>query len=448
MLTIAEFKARRAQLLQQMLPNSVCLIPAAHAVTRSRDTEYAFRQDSYFQYLSGFPEPQAWLLLSNQGKGSSVLFCQDKDEHAEIWHGRRFGPREARRQFEFDKAFSLEELDEYALELLNGHRHLYFAQGHSAEADEQVFAWLQALRDAPKQSMSPPTQLIDVRPVLDEMRLIKSAAEIALMRRAASISAGAHVRAMQAARVGLNEYHLEAELHHEFAIHGARHPAYGTIVGSGDNACILHYTENSQSLQDGTLVLIDAGCELHGYAADITRTFPVNGHFSQSQAQLYQLVLDAQAAALAQLRPGATFKQVGDAAIAVLTQGLIDLGLLSGSLATNLEHQHYRQFYMHGIGHWLGMDVHDVGHYKIDGHERPLQPGMVLTIEPGLYVASDADVDEQWQGIGIRIEDNVLITASGYDNLTADAPKQIEHIEALMQQARQHNPVTKAYAHL
>ncbi|KXI28056.1 Xaa-Pro aminopeptidase [Paraglaciecola hydrolytica] len=440
MLTNTEFSSRRQQLAQGMLPNSICLIPAAQLVTRSRDTEYAFRQDSYFHYLCGFPEPQAWLVLSNQNraknpktvKSLSILFCLDKDEQAEIWQGRRFGPRQAKKHFELDKAFSLDELDEHLLELLDGHDNLYFAQGHNTEADELVFALLQALREAPKQSMQAPANLVDVRPLLDEMRLFKSPAEIAIMREAAQISGKAHIRAMESAKAGLNEYHLEAHIHHEFAMHGAKNPAYGTIVGSGVNACILHYTQNNQTLNAGDLVLIDAGCELQGYAADITRTFPVSGQFSAAQKQLYQLVLDAQSAALVQVKPGSTFKQIGDAAIKVITQGLIDLGLLSGSLAFNLDKQLYRDFFMHGIGHWLGLDVHDVGHYKIAGQDRSLQAGMVLTIEPGIYVAPDADVDDCWLGIGIRIEDNVLLTDDGFENLTQATPKTIVDIESLM----------------
>lgn len=439
MLAMTEFSARRQHLLDRMQENSICLIPAATLVTRSRDTEYAFRQDSYFHYLCGFPEPQAWLVLSNQrrssvrsNKGLSILFCLDKDPVAEIWQGKRIGPIVAKTSFEFDLVFNLDELDEQLLALLDGHDNLYFAQGHNAEADEVVFSLLEALREAPKQSMQAPTTLIDIRPLLDEMRLFKSPAEVAIMRRAAQISGQAHQRAMQRSQADLNEYHLEAELHYEFAIHGAKHPAYSSIVGSGANACILHYTENNQVLKDGDLVLIDAGCELHGYAADITRTFPVSGRFSAPQKQIYQLVLDAQLAAFAQVKPGNTMQTISDAAIKVLTQGLIKLGLLSGSLALNLQKQLYREYFMHGIGHWLGLDVHDVGHYKQAGEDRPLQAGMVLTIEPGLYIAEDADVDEQWRGVGIRIEDNVLVTEHGYDNLTKDTPKQITDIELLM----------------
>ena len=329
-------------------------------------------------------------------------------------------------------AFALDELEDRLADLINGHQHVYFAQGHNHDADDLVFSTLQALREAPKQSKSAPSSLIDSRIILDEMRLIKSSSEIDMMRQAASISTQAHVRAMQFVEAGKNEYHLEAEIHHEFAMQGAKYPAYGTIVGAGDNACILHYTENNQALKDGDLVLIDAGCEWQGYASDITRTFPVSGKFSVPQKQLYQLVLDAQLAAFDVIKPNNTIKQASDVAIEVITQGLMDLGLLKGQLAENIEQQTYRQFYMHGLSHWLGLDVHDVGNYKIDGQDRPLQPGMVLTVEPGIYVAPDADVEPKWRGIGIRIEDNLLITQTGFENLTLAAPKTISDIEALM----------------
>ena len=430
-----EFLARQKHLLQEMQPNSICLVPAANLVTRSRDTEYPFRQDSYFQYLCGFPEPEAWLVLSNHqeySKGLCVLFCLDKDSTMEIWHGRRFGPKQAKQQYAVNMAFAVDEIEERLFDLIDGHQHLYFAQGHAQDADDLVFSLLQELRDAPKQSKQVPASVIDIRVILDEMRLIKSAAEIDMMRQAAAVATQAHIRAMQFVETGKNEYHLEAEIHHEFAMQGAKYPAYGTIVGAGDNACILHYTENNQALKEGDLVLIDAGCEWQGYASDITRTFPVSGQFSVQQKQLYQLVLNAQLAAFDVIKPNNTLKQASDVAIAVITQGLIDLKILKGNLAGNIEQQTYREFYMHGLSHWLGLDVHDVGNYKIDGQERPLKPGMVLTVEPGIYIAPNANVDSKWCGIGIRIEDNLLITQSGYENLTLAAPKTISDIETLM----------------
>jgi Xaa-Pro aminopeptidase len=322
------------------------------------------------------------------------------------------------------------------LDLIDGHQHLYFAQGHNKEAEDLVFSVLQELRNTPEQSKKTHYSLIDVRIILNEMRLIKSANEIDMMRQAAAVATQAHIRAMQFVESGKNEYHLEAEIHHEFAMQGAKYPAYGTIVGSGDNACILHYTQNNQGLKDGDLVLIDAGCEWQGYASDITRTFPISGLFSPEQKQLYQLVLDAQSAAFEMIKPNNIIQQANDAAIGVITQGLIDLNILNGELADNIERQTYRKFYMHGLSHWLGLDVHDVGDYKIDGQVRPLRPGMVLTVEPGIYIAPDADVESKWRGIGIRIEDNLLITQSGHENLTLAAPKTISDIEALMLKKR------------
>lgn len=429
------FSSCRQRLMQAMLPNSIAVVPAASLVTRSRDTEFPFRQDSYFQYLTGFPEPDAYLVLSNHSEytnGLSVLFCLDKDPMQEIWHGRRFGPKQAKKHCEVDMAFALDELDDKLLALVDGHQHLYFAQGHNPQADELVFDVMQALRDAPKQSKQAPESLVDIRLILDEMRLIKSAAEIQVMRQAAEIACQAHIRAMKFSEAGKNEYHLEAEIHHEFAMQGARHPAYGTIVGSGDNACILHYTENNQALVDGDLVLIDAGCELQGYASDITRTFPVSGKFSEEQKQLYELVLKAQLQAFSMFKANNTIKQASDLVVEVITQGLLDLGILQGDLADNIEQLTYREFYMHGLSHWLGLDVHDVGHYKINDEDRLLKAGMVLTVEPGIYIAPDAKVDKKWRGIGIRIEDNLLITESGYENLTQAAPKTIAEIESIM----------------
>jgi Xaa-Pro aminopeptidase len=434
-----EFLTRQKHLLQEMQPDSICVVSASHLVTRSRDTEYPFRQDSYFQYLTGFPEPDAWLVLSNHqayANSLSILFCLDKDPAMEIWHGRRAGPKQAKQQFAVDMAFALDELDERLVDLIDGHQHLYFAQGHDNAADELIFSMLQELRDASRQGKQPPTSLIDVRPILNEMRLIKSANEIQMMRQAAAVATQAHIRAMQFVESGKNEYHLEAEVHHEFAMHGAKYPAYGTIVGSGENACILHYTENNQELKNGDLVLIDAGCEWQGYASDITRTFPVSGRFSSEQTQLYQLVLDAQFAAFEMIKPNNIIKQASDAAIAVITQGLLNLNILKGELADNIERQTCRQFYMHGLSHWLGLDVHDVGNYKVDGQVRQLKPGMVLTVEPGIYIAPDADVESKWRGVGIRIEDNLLITQSGHENLTLAAPKTISDIEAVMLRKR------------
>lgn len=424
--------ARRTTLLGKMQPNSVAVIPSAQLSTRSNDTEYAFRQDSDFFYLCGFDEPDALLLLSNLEGHYSVLFCQPKEPLAEIWHGRRLGSEAAIDSLNVDDSHSIEDLDAHLLDYLDGHDHLYFAQGQHPQVEDVLFSALQALRNAPKQSRQAPGTIVDIRDLLHEMRLIKSDFEISQMRKAAQISCDAHQAAMLAAKPGRNEYHLEAELHYVFACQGARHPAYGTIVGSGENACILHYTQNNCELQSGDLILIDAGAEYNGYAADITRTFPVSGKFSDPQKILYNLVLKAQLASFEFIKPGCTFKQATDCAIAILTEGLIELGMLRGALQDNIEQKSYRQFFMHGLGHWLGLDVHDVGKYKLDGDDRPFVAGMVVTVEPGLYVAPDADVDPKWQGIGIRIEDNLVLTASGHENLTAAAPKHIEEIEAFM----------------
>lgn len=430
-----EFVTRRQRLANRMQPESICVISAAKLQTRSRDTEFPFRQDSDFQYLTGFPEPDALLVLSNSQRNQGVqswLFCLDKDPTAEIWHGRRFGPAIAKDCFGFDQTFTLDEAESKLLDLIDGHENLYVALDHCAETDELVRHILKQLRQAPKQSRQAPQAILDSRSLVHDMRLRKSSAEIAIMRQVGKISADAHKRAMSFCQAGVYEYQLEAELHHEFAMQGARYPAYGTIVGGGHNACILHYTENSDPLNDGDLVLIDAGGELEGYAADITRTFPVNGKFSSEQAQLYNLVLKAQTASLDLLIPGNTIKQATDKSIEVITQGLLDLGILTGTLVENIKHQTYREFYMHGLSHWLGLDVHDVGDYKVEGQDRPLETGMVFTVEPGVYIADTADVDERWKGIGIRIEDNVLITATGHEILTADVPKTIADIEKLM----------------
>lgn len=440
MIETAEFVNRRRTLLAGMLPNSIAIIPAAQLVTRSNDTEYPFRQDSNFQYLSRFPEHDAVLILSNKaaltdepvGSEFSALFCLPKDKMSEIWQGRRIGPDEAQQLFKFDAAHSTDELDIGLESYIDGHDHLYFARGQHPAAEELIDSILQQLRNAPKQTKTAPNTLIDIRNLINEMRLIKSSQEIKIMRKAALISCKAHKRAMSYSEAGKNEYHLEAEIHHSFAMQGAKHPAYGTIVGSGDNACILHYTENCGELHNGDLILIDAGAELQGYAADITRTFPVSGKFTEPQRQLYQLVLDAQLASFKLFKPGNTLKMATDCAIEVITKGLIELGILSGSVAENIEKQHFREYFMHGLGHWLGLDVHDVGNYKIDGQDRPLKSGMTLTVEPGIYIAKDASVDVKWRGIGIRIEDNLLITDSGYEVLTQDAPKTIEEIERHM----------------
>ena len=426
----AEFKARREHLLAMMELNSVAIIPAASEVTRSRDTEYAFRQDSDFFYLTGFNEPDAVLVLCPDSETPSTLFCLNKDKLAEIWHGRRIGFEQAKTEYLFDQTCALSELDEQLLNLVNGQQILFYAQGTYPKFDDKVWSLMGTLRS--NRTYKAPTTIKDIRGFIHEMRLFKSPAEVNIMRKACEISGQGHVRAMQFATPGATEYQLEAELHHHYAMHGARHPAYGTIVGSGDNANILHYTANSDALRDGDLVLIDSGAELQGYAADITRTFPINGTFSEPQAQLYNIVLAAQEAAFTEVKPGGCLSKANQLAMTVMTQGLLELGILQGELQELLDNKACKAFYMHGLGHWLGLDVHDVGDYKKDEKERPFAPGMVLTIEPGLYISLDAKVPEQYKGIGIRIEDNLLVTEQGHENLTMSVPKSISEIEAVI----------------
>lgn len=425
------FKQRREQYMASMPENSIAIIPANVEVTRSRDTEYAFRQNSDFFYFTGFPEPDGFLVMLPDEK-LSILFVRDKDELAEIWTGRRFGAEKAQTLFGFDAAHPLSEFDERALQLMNKRSALYYARGINAEVDQRIFQLIDQLAAQPKRGFVAPVSITDSRPLGNEMRLIKDNAEIAIMREAGRISAQAHCLAMKAAQEGVTEYQLEAEILYHFAKNGARQPAYASIVGAGDNACILHYTENEDVLQDGELVLIDAGCELHGYAADITRTFPVSGKFSEAQQALYQIVLDSQEAAIAQCVPGNTFEDAKQACLHVLVSGLVKLGILNGDIDSLIKEEAYKPFFMHGLGHWLGLDVHDVGEYKQQGEDRPFVPGMVFTVEPGLYFAPNADVEPKYRGIGIRIEDNLLITENGHENLTSEVPKTIEAIEALM----------------
>ncbi|WP_026970913.1 Xaa-Pro aminopeptidase [Aliagarivorans marinus] len=426
------FKQHREALLAAMSPNSIAVFSSAPEQVRSRDTEHLYRQDSDFYYFTGFTEPGALLLLINAEQPRSVLFNRRKDKLAEIWHGRRLGQDAAPEALGVDEALPIEELAEHLPKLLSGADKVYLAQGRYPQMDQQLFAAIEACRQGIRQGLKAPAQLEDWRPIVDELRLFKSDQEVALMAQAGEISARGHVRAMQSCRPGMWEYQLEAEIHHEFAMAGCRAPAYGTIVGGGDNACILHYTENEAELQDGDLVLIDAGAEYQMYAGDITRTFPVNGRFSQPQAELYQIVLDAQLAALDTLKPGASIQQAQQQVIEIMLKGLLALGIVEGELEQLISEEAHKAFYMHGLSHWLGIDVHDVGDYRDIHRSRTLEPGMALTVEPGLYIAEDADVPEQYRGIGIRIEDDIVITEAGNQVLTAAVPKEISEIEALM----------------
>jgi len=429
-----EFTRRRKQLMAMMEDNSIAILPAAPERTRSRDTEYSFRQDSDFYYLSGFAEPESVLvLIPGREHGEYVLFCREKDREKEVWNGYRAGPEGACLQFGADDAFPIDDIDDILPGLIEGRERVYYGMGKDADFDHQVMVWVNTIRAQVRTGAIPPGEFLELDHLLHDMRLYKSAAEGRLMKRAGEISAAAHVRAMKACKPGVYEYQLEAEIHHEFAINGARFPAYNTIVGGGVNGCILHYVENDQVLRDGDLVLIDAGCELEYYAADITRTFPVGGKFNNEQRALYELTLKAQQAAIDAIKPGRHWNEPHEASVEVITAGLVELGLLIGDLPTLIETEAYKEFYMHRIGHWLGIDVHDVGDYRVGGQWRVLEPGMCMTVEPGIYVAPDnAGVDAKWRGIGIRIEDDVLITKDGCEVLTGDVPKTVEAIESLM----------------
>jgi Xaa-Pro aminopeptidase len=420
------------------LGGGVAVIPTAPEQVRNRDSTFPYRSDSYFHYLTGFPEPEAVLVLVTGRMGippQSILFCRDKDTEREIWDGFRHGPVGARSTFDFDAAHSIKQFDAKLAELLADQPALWFSLGHDAGWDARIAAALNAVRAQSRAGKRAPAVLHDVRAALDEMRLIKDGHEIALMQRAAAIAGAAHRRAMRCAAPGKFEYEIEAEFLHEFRRQGSQSPAYSPIVAGGANACVLHYVDNNRVLQDGDLLLIDAGCEVDGYASDITRTFPVNGRFSGPQADVYDLVLDAQTAAIACIKPGATFLDPHNAAVRVLAQGMIDMKLLEGSVDAVIESESYKRFYMHRTSHWLGLDVHDAGEYRNGEEWALLAPGMALTVEPGCYIRPGEDVPEAFWNIGVRIEDDVLVTANSCDILTADTPKKIADIELVMSEA-------------
>ncbi len=437
------FAARRARLLAQMEPGAVAVLSTAPEVLRNGDSDYPYRHDSGFYYLTGFGEPDSVLALvaaSGDQPARSILFCRQKNVEREIWDGFRYGPEGAREAFGFDAAYPIEELDAEMVKLVANVPALYYALGASSTLDLQVKNWLAGVRRQSRTGVTAPSVARDLPTLIDEMRLFKDDSEQALMLRAATISGNAHARAMRASRAGMFEYEIEAELLHEFRRNGAQFPAYTPIVASGANACVLHYNANRAQTRDGDLVLIDAGCEFDGYASDITRTYPVNGRFSGPQKALYELVLAAQAAALAAAVPGRQYSDIHDCALKVLSQGMLDTGLLDkskfGTVDDVITERAFMQFYMHGTGHWLGMDVHDCGAYRDTGDKekpsRRLQAGMVLTVEPGIYVRPAEGVPKQFWNIGIRIEDDVLVTASGNTVLSTSAPKQAAEIEQLM----------------
>jgi len=432
----AAVRAARRQRLAQAMPGAVAVIPTSPERARNRDTHYPYRYDSYFHYLTGFQEPEAVLVIVADAAPRTILFCRERNAERETWDGFRHGPEGARERFGFDEAQPIAQLDEAMSALLADRAALWYPVGADPEWDARAMRWLNAVRANARSGVAAPQQLHDVRAPLDDMRLVKDAQELAVMRKAASISADAHRRAMQATRPGRNEYEIEAELLYEFRRNGAQFPAYWPIVAGGANACVLHYVSNDALLADGGLLLIDAGCELDGYAADITRTFPINGRYSGAQRAVYELVLAAQRAAMDKVRAGNAWNEPHDAAVKVLAQGMLDLKLLAGSLDAVLEKEAYKRFYMHRTGHWLGMDVHDAGEYKRAGQWRALAPGMTLTVEPGLYIRAADDVPESLRDIGVRIEDDVLVTQAGCEVLTAEAPKSIADVEALMRDAR------------
>ena len=424
---------QRRRRLAEAIGDAVAVVPTAPERVRNRDSHYPYRFDSHFYYLTGFPEPEAVVVLT---KDKSILFCRERNEEREIWDGFRYGPDAARERFGFDEAHPIAKLDEEMARLLENRLALYYPMGADPEWDARAMRWVNAVRARVRAGIAAPERMHDVRAVIDDMRLVKDAHELGVMRRAARIAAAAHRRAMQRTRPGRYEYEIEAELLYEFRRSGAQFPAYSPIVAGGANACVLHYVANDAALRDGDLLLIDAGCELDGYASDVTRTYPVNGRFSAAQREVYDIVLAAQRAAMDQVRPGRAWNDPHDAAVKVLAQGMLELKLISGSLGEVLEKETYKPFYMHRTGHWLGLDVHDAGDYKREGSWRALAPGMVLTVEPGLYIRAGNDVPERLRNIGIRIEDDVLVTDAGCEVLTAEAPKAAADVEALMRDAR------------
>lgn len=432
--------------MQLMEPNSIAILPASQAKTRNGDVEYSFRQDSDFYYLSGFGETDSvFVLVPGRKHGESILFCRERDEEFESWNGPLCGPDRARQLFGLEDAFPIEDIDEILPGMIEGKDKLYYAMGVNRDFDNQIIEWVNSISAKKKYGAQAPGEFIQLGQYLHELRLFKSKQEITLLKQAANITTTGHIMAMQRAAAGVYEYELEAELQYLFLKQGARSPAYPIIVGSGHNGCILHYIGNAGMLRDGDLVLIDAGCEYQYYACDATRTFPVNGRYNAQQRAIYEIVLQAQKAAIGMVQPGNSWNQPHDAAVRVVCEGLLELGLLSGELEELIETEAFKQFYMHKTGHWMGMDVHDVGEYKIGGQWRIFEAGMVLTVEPGIYISQhpkqvQQQVPEQvprrvpakWRGLGIRIEDNLLVTRDGNEVLTSGIPKEIDEIEHLL----------------
>ncbi|MBA2408667.1 MAG: aminopeptidase P N-terminal domain-containing protein [Gammaproteobacteria bacterium] len=431
--TATEFARRRRALMRMMGNRSIAIIPSGQVRTRNRDVDHPYRQDSDFLYLTGFVEPESLaVLIPGQSGGRFILFCRERDKAKETWHGRRAGPKGVVKDYGADEAYPIDELDDQLPGLLEGHTRVYCTLGRDPAFDQRLMGWVNQLRGRASAGNRPPREFVSLEYLLHEMRLYKSKPETRAMQSAAEASVRAHERAMRVCRPGMAEFELEAELLYEFRRAGMV-PAYSAIVGGGANGCILHYTENAATLRDGDLVLIDAGAECEGYASDITRTFPINGRFSPAQRELYDLVLQAQRAAIQKVQPGNHWNDPHDAAVKVLTRGLINLELLKGKPAGLIKKGEYRRFYMHRTAHLLGMDVHDVGDYRSDDGWRLLESGMTLTIEPGLYIAAKSPgVPKRYRNIGIRIEDNVQVTRDGNNVLTEVLIREANEIEAYM----------------
>ncbi len=429
-----EFKRRRKRLMDMMGNESVAILPTALVHIRNNDVEFPFRPDSDFYYLTAYPEPEAVaVIIPDRPHGEYVLFCRERDPKKETWDGKRAGLEGACKIYGADDAFPIEDMDDILPNMLEDRERIFYTMGHDAVFDQRVLGWVNEVRDKARTGVNAPNEFISLTHILHDMRLYKSRQEISAMRKAARISANAHKSAMQICQPGLMEYQLEAEIVHKFMQQGARFSAYPSIVGGGANSCILHYTDNQDELRDGDILLIDAGAEYEGYASDISRTFPVNGKFTKAQKEIYEIVLSAQSAAIEQVKPGNHWNDPHEAAIEVITEGLLALGILKGKVSTLLKDRSYAKYYMHRTSHWLGMDVHDVGDYKVGGDWRMLEPGMVLTVEPGLYLpAGSKGLAKKWWNIGVRIEDDILVTKGGHDVLSKDMPKTVAEIEALM----------------
>jgi len=428
------YSERRSKLASKVLDDSAIIVSSAAVKTRVSDTDYAYRQDSNFYYLSGYEEPESLLLIRPSKEEQFIIFCRDRDPLREQWDGFRTGQEGAIELYDADASYSINSLDQIMPNLLEGIKNIYFSMSAPSNVDLKITHWLEEIRKNTRAGAEPPQNLLSLDSILHEMRLIKEDPEMDLMKKAADITTEAHIRAMQAVTPGMFEYQLEAEYLYAFNKNGARSPAYNSIVGGGNNSCILHYVENNAELNDGDLVLVDAGCEYQYYASDVTRTFPVNGKFSPEQKEIYSIVLEAHKQSMEQAQPGNKWNLMHEKSVEIIVEGLLSIGLLKGSKEENIEKGTYSKFYMHRIGHWLGMDVHDVGSYKNDGDWRELEEGMVMTIEPGIYVLDNLeDVEDKWKGIGVRIEDNVVVTDSGFEVLTPDVPRTIEDIENTVQ---------------